>query len=95
MEFEWDPDKARTNLARHGVAFEDAVLIWDDPLYGTYFDRVESGEVRWWAVGVVWPNILIAVHMHPDPDDDHRVRIISARLATPKEGRRYEEDAAL
>jgi uncharacterized DUF497 family protein len=68
------------------------VLIWDDPLWAKYFDRVEDGEVRWWAVGMVWPNTLIAVHVYPDPDDEEHVRIISARLATPRERRRYEED---
>jgi hypothetical protein len=94
MDFEWDFDKARANLAKHGVAFEDAVLVWDDPLRGVYFDRVENGEIRWWAVGMVRANTLIAVHLHPDPDDEERVRIISARVATPRERRRYEEDAA-
>ncbi|HEX7760974.1 MAG TPA: BrnT family toxin [Caulobacteraceae bacterium] len=95
MIFEWNPAKARSNLDKHGVAFEDAERVWRDPLHIIYFDRVEAGEARWWAVGVVGGlTTLLVVHMYPDPDDDERVRIIGARRATPRERRRYEEDNA-
>ena len=93
MRFEWDPTKARSNLAKHGVAFEDATLVWDDPLHTIHFDRIEDGEVRWWAIGEVRPaTTLIVLHVQPDPADDQLVRIIGARRATPRERRRYEED---
>jgi hypothetical protein len=65
------------------------------PLHTIYFDRVENGETRWWAVGVVPPlTTLVVVHMHPDADDDQIVRIIGARRATRKERERYERENA-
>jgi uncharacterized DUF497 family protein len=94
LRFEWDPEKAALNLAKHGVTFAEAELVWQDPLHAIYFDRIESGEVRWWVVGVVPPSTtLVVVHMHPDPDVEV-VRIIGARKATRQERRRYEEDNA-
>jgi uncharacterized DUF497 family protein len=93
MHFEWDPDKARTNLAKHGVAFEDAEFVWEDPLCQILFDRVEGGEERWWAVGAVGPTaVLVVVHIYPDANDETRVRIVSARKATRRERRRYEQE---
>ena len=44
-EFEWDFEKARWNLAKHGVAFEDAMFVWDDPLDLLRFDRIQEGEL--------------------------------------------------
>jgi len=93
MKFEWDLEKARTNLIKHGVAFEDAEFVWDDPLHVIRFDRVENGEERWWAIGVVGAvAILVAVHAFPGPDDETRVRIISARRASRQERRIYEQE---
>jgi uncharacterized DUF497 family protein len=93
MRFEWDPQKAASNLEKHGIAFEDGERVWQDPLHAIYFDRIEGGETRWWAVGKAWPmTTLVVVHVHPDPDDEDLVRIVGARRATPQERRRYEED---
>jgi uncharacterized DUF497 family protein len=64
MRFEWDPLKAKTNLEKHGIAFEEAELVWRDPLYLVYFDRIEGGEERRWAVGRVGPAMtLVVVHV--------------------------------
>jgi uncharacterized DUF497 family protein len=91
VRFEWDPAKARSNLAKHGVSFELAQRVWDDPRHVIVPDRIEGGEQRWHALGLVGPVIvLLVVHSYPDPDDDERVRIIGARKATPSERRRYE-----
>ncbi|MFC3326043.1 BrnT family toxin [Mesorhizobium cantuariense] len=46
MQFEWDPEKARRNLAKHGVAFDLAQRIFDDPLHLIVPDRFEDGEQR-------------------------------------------------
>ena len=93
MSFEWDAEKALTNLEKHGVSFETAKRVWDDPLHEIYFDRVENGESRWHAMGCVdGVIILLVVHTHPGLDED-RIRIVSARKATPKERRRYELEA--
>lgn len=92
MRFEWDPEKDRRNLAKHGIGFDEALLVWRDGLRLTLFDRVEGGEERWIVVGLVGPvAVVVAVHAYPDPDDDTRIRIISARQATRQERRRYEE----
>ena len=94
MRFEWAPDKARRNLAKHAVPFELAKLVFDDPLHLLVPDRVEEGQQRWHAIGMVGAvAILLVVHAYPDPDDEELVRIIGARKATPHERRRYEQEA--
>ena len=93
MRFEWNPEKARSNLAKHGVAFNLAEKVWDDPLRVILPDRFEAGEQRWHAVGMVGPvAILVVVHAYPDAENESRVRIIGARKATAHERRRYEQD---
>jgi hypothetical protein len=93
MRFVWNPAKARKNLAKHGVAFEDAEAVWDDPLHVIVPDRIEEGEQRWHAIGVVGPVVmLVVVHTYPAADDEELVRIIGARKATSHERRRYEQE---
>jgi uncharacterized DUF497 family protein len=94
MRFAWDPERARRNLAKHGVPFELAKLVFDDPLHLLVPDRIEEGQQRWHAIGMVGPVVVLLVaHTYPDPDDEELVRIIGARKATPHERRRYEEEA--
>ena len=91
MRFEWDPDKAAANLAKHRVSFELASRLWNDPLIDIRLESVVDGEERWMAVGLVRSmTILAVVHVHPDAFDEDLIRIISARRATPHERRRYE-----
>jgi uncharacterized DUF497 family protein len=90
MNFEWDPAKARSNLAKHGVAFDDAAFVWLDPLLQLRFDQVVDHEERWWAVGQIAGGLLVVVHLYPDPDNENLVRIISARRATKHEKRQHE-----
>lgn len=89
LRFEWDEDKARSNLRKHGVAFEDAALVWADPLHLVRFDRFEDGEERWHALGLA-AGIVLVIVVHTYPGDD-RVRIVSARRATRAERRAYED----
>jgi uncharacterized DUF497 family protein len=93
MRFEWDPEKARRNIAKHGISFDDAVLVWHDPFYGLYEDQYVGRELRWHALGLAGPALLLVVHSYPDGEDGERVRIISARKATKHERRDYEEGA--
>ena len=89
--FEWDPEKDRRNLAKHGVAFEDAALVWGDPHMLVAFDRVDGGEERWHALGMAGGVVLLlVVHAYPDSEDEDLIRIIGARRATRTERRRYE-----
>jgi uncharacterized DUF497 family protein len=89
MEFEWDPDKAARNLAKHGVPFHEAATVFGDPLAMTYFDPDHSDdEDRFLTFGHSNTGQLLVVS-HTDRED--RTRIISARRATRKETRQYEE----
>lgn len=93
MRWTWDPEKARTNFAKHGVRFELAQRVWDDPLHVIVPDRIEDGEERWLAIGMVGPvAVLVVVHTYRG-DGGETIRIIGARKATPHERRRYEQEA--
>ncbi len=95
MKFVWDPVKARTNLAKHGISFEIAQEVWDDPLSVVSPDFAAGSEERWRAIGMVEPMaLLLVVHVYPDPDDEALVRIISARKATAHERKQYEQEGS-
>jgi uncharacterized DUF497 family protein len=85
-EFEWDPDKARSNLAKHGVSFEAARLVFDDVFA---LDRFDAGsghsEARYIITGVVNGILVTVVYT----ERGERTRIISARKATRYEQREY------
>jgi hypothetical protein len=88
VQFEWDPEKAIENLAKHGVSFDEASTVFGDPLAGTILDpRRASDEIRFVTIGLSTTQRLIVV-AHTDRDD--RIRIISARRATRRERRNYE-----
>lgn len=91
MEFEWDATKATNNLRKHGIRFEDAVFVFDDPQHLSIQDRFENGEYRWQTIGLVHGVIVILVAHTIRFESGHEVvRIISARKADRKERSRYE-----
>lgn len=91
MQFEWDPEKARSNFDKHGVAFDVAILVFDDPMAVAVFDRVVGGEERWRTVGRVGTaTILFVVHTWLEDSGEVCIRIISARRADKMEIRAYE-----
>lgn len=93
LRFVWDAEKARRNVAKHGLSFDLAKAVWRDPFYVIVPDRVESGEQRWHAIGMIGAVVIVVVvHSYPDADDDDVVRIIGARKATTHERRRYEQE---
>lgn len=53
MRFEWDDGKNRANIRNHGIGFDSASRVFDDPFCVTKLDRVASGEQRWQTVGAV------------------------------------------
>ncbi len=87
-EFEWDPEKARLNLERHGVSFEEAASVFFDPLSLTIADPIHSvDENRFVIIGhSLMQRVLVVVHA----DRSDKIRIISARQATSAERRNYE-----
>ena len=90
MRFDWDPDKARRNLAKHGVSFEEAATVFDDPLYVDFFDPEHSeGESRYIRVGCSSQKRILVI-AYTERDD--QTRIISARPATKHEHQAYEQD---
>ena len=91
MEFEWDANKAQSNYRKHGVRFEDAVLVFDDPRHLSRQDRYENGEYRWQTIGMMYGVVVILVaHSVRFESGVEVIRIISARKADSKERNRYE-----
>jgi len=92
MRYSRDPEKERRNLAKHGLDFTFAELVFADPHLAIVFDRVEDGEERWHAIGLVGGHrVLVVVHTYPDQDDEELIRVIGLREATRSERTRYEE----
>ena len=80
--FEWDDAKADNNRRKHGVSFDAARTVFDDPNSLDELDD-DPDEVRWKRVGMTASGVLIVIHTQRG----HRIRIISARRA-----KRHEQD---
>lgn len=88
--FEWDPRKARLNLAKHGVTFEEATRVFVDPLAKIFEDVDHSAaERREIIIGSSEPARLLVVCF---VERSTAVRLYSARPATPRERHDYEEN---
>ena len=93
MRWTWNDRKGRENERKRGLAFETASLVFDDPSAATRED-VHSPERRWQTIGMVENVTVVVVHTWPafGPEGNNAVgRIISARKATARERRAYEE----
>lgn len=88
MEFEWDADKNRQNIAKHGVSFEAASRIFDGFTVDLPDDRFDYDEAREISIGLM-SGMAIVVVVHTDRDS--KIRIISARPAVKLERRKYEK----
>jgi len=92
LRFEWDPNKAEANLAKHEVSFEEAVTVFADPLARILPDEEHSvDELREIIIGHSAGHELILVSFTGIAD---RVRIFSARKATRRERKDYEENVS-
>ena len=87
MEFEWDENKNRANLAKHGIDFRDAVRVFDGPHQTEEDDGLWQGEIRDRTLGLI-EGITILLIIHTDRNG--KTRLISARRATPNERRKFE-----
>src|ERR1700674_4152670 len=93
VRFEWDETKARSNARKHGVRFEDALLVFADPYALAEQDRWEGGELRWQTLGLAGGIVLLLVaHSVRNEQEGEIIRIISARRAVRKERKRYDEN---
>jgi uncharacterized protein len=95
LDTTWDPVKAQSNVAKHGVTFVQAATVLLDALALTAFDAEHSqDEERWFTLGSASDGKLLAVshtYQHTGPIQV-RVRIISAREATKRERHQYENE---
>jgi uncharacterized DUF497 family protein len=95
--FEWDPEKAASNLRKHCVSFEISKKVFDDPFLLSQQDRIEGGEQRWQTLGMAGGFLLLFV-AHTSWEETvgghllEVIRIISARRATKNERRHYERE---
>ncbi|MGL4881211.1 MAG: BrnT family toxin [Waterburya sp.] len=89
MEFEWNSEKAKLNLEKHGVSFQEATTVFNDPLSLTFPDPDHSiGESRYVIIGISrFEQLLVVAHT----DRGKKIRVISARKATRQERKFYEE----
>jgi uncharacterized protein len=91
VEFEWDFEKARLNLVKHGIDFETAANVFSDPFALAEPDLTSRNEERWRTIGLVRGVLLLLVsHTVRDEGDIELIRIISARRTDPSERLRYE-----
>ena len=88
--FEWDRHKAEANLRKHGISFEEAQTVFTDPLSMTLPDPDHSeDEERFIDIGTSDNRrVLVVVYT----ERGQRIRLISARKATPVERKQYEEE---
>ena len=89
VEFDWDDEKNRLNRAKHAIDFSIAAWAFRDPHFCTWEDRtMDYGEVRLIGVGYVSNRLIAVVYT----ERLSKVRIISARRASPRERHEYEEN---
>ena len=88
MGFQWDPEKAASNLMKHGVDFADAVGVFEDEWALTIKDEYVEGEQRFATLGTDFlERVLVVVYTYRGGE----IRLISARRATRKERKVYEQ----
>jgi uncharacterized DUF497 family protein len=90
VQFEWDENKAASNLIKHGISFEEACTVFYDDFSRTISDPFStSHEQRYLTLGLsVTLKVLLVVHVERYQD---KIRIISAREATNAERKKYEQ----
>ena len=92
MEFEWDEDKRRENLRKHGIDFINVMEIFDHPVLTQLDTRQEYGEDRWIGIGHVQNRILVVCYV--ERSSGNVIRLISARKALSHECKRFEKEIA-
>jgi len=94
MEIKWDENKKVANKLKHGISFEDAGEIFDDPLHISILDkRFDYFEERWISLGAAKKGLVLVVgHLYYlTGEGEEVIKILTARKATNKERKQYEE----
>ena len=92
MRFEWNETKNKLNRLKHGIPFQVACQAFNDPFCFTIPDRKTRDEDRLWTIGRLRNlTIIVVVHTTQIDEGEEVIRIISARKATPRERKLYEE----
>ena len=89
--FEWDPRKAEVNRRKHDLSFETAIKLFRDPLRLWAFEGDEHGEIRWRTIGEIDGRICVISYTIREEGEEEVYRIITARRATPRERKAFEE----
>jgi uncharacterized protein len=93
LRFEWDETKNLINQQKHGLDFETASLVFDDPSALTIQDRFENEEERYQTIGMIESILIVLVaHAFEIKQNTEIIRIISARKATRAERKSYEKN---
>ena len=85
MKIEWDEAKRLQNIAKHAIDFRDAVVVFDGPVVAFEDERLDYGETRWIALGLMQGRVIVVVYTLTD----EVTRLISARKATRYEAAGY------
>ncbi|MCL4492585.1 MAG: BrnT family toxin [Nitrospirae bacterium] len=93
MEFSWDENKNWENRKKHGIDFNEASEVFDDPLHISVLDkRFDYFDERWITLGTTKKGEIIVIgHLYFLTEDSEHIRIITARKATRKEREQYEK----
>ena len=87
MDFEWDENKNKYNINKHGIDFNDSKQIFDKPILVKEDTKKDYGEKRWIAIGLLIEFVVVTVFTFRNKI----IRIISIRLANKKEKEKYHE----
>lgn len=88
MEFEWDENKNRQNLQKHGISFEEAKEIFFGIIFTSVDNRYDYDEIREISIGMIQGVVIVTV---AHTERNGKIRLISARKATPKERKQFYE----
>ncbi len=93
MMIEWEGNKNKTNIKKHGVSFKEAREAFNDPLHISVLDkRFDYFDERWITIGSTKKGaVLVVGHLYSVTHEDEVIRIITARKATKKEREQYEK----
>lgn len=89
--FAWDENKNSINRRKHGVSFEAAARVFEDPRAVSYVERVIEGQKRWHTIGLAGGiTVLLVVHTVEEENGEEKIHIISARKADRSRRALYE-----